>query len=180
MLEPVEDQYQIIGHVVNAHGVKGEVLVQPGFEDPGLFDSLSLLHYQNARGELVPARIERVRLQQKGDRLSFFVKFEHISDRNEATELRGSPLYVHRNKFAVAVEVEQPRDYRSWKACGEDGSPLGTVTAMLENPAHPILGITLEEDGRELLVPFVDEYIVSVDDEAEEIRCRRLDQLAGL
>lgn len=179
MLEPVEDQYQVIGHVVNAHGVKGEVLVQPGFESPDLFDGLSLLHYQNARGELVPARIERFRTQQKGDRLSFFVKFEHISDRNEAAELRGTPLFVHRDKFAV-TEEELPKDYRSWRACGEDGSPIGTVTAMLENPAHPILEITLEADGRELLVPFVDEYIVSVDEKAEEIRCRRLDQLAGL
>lgn len=180
MLEPVEEQYIVIGHVVRSHGVKGEVVVQPAIESPGLFDDLQLVRYRNHRQELVPARIERVRSQQKGNRLSFFVKFEHVSDRNRAEELKGVSLYVRRDKIAF-VEEEKPDSFRflDWEVFDEDGSPVGTVTGIMESPAHPILEVTGEGE-RQWLIPFVDEYVRSVEEETGRILCRRLEQLAGL
>lgn len=180
MLEPVEEQYIVIGHVVRSHGVKGEVVVQPAFESPDLFDDVRMVRYRNRRQELVPARIERVRSQEKGNRLSFFVKFEHVSDRNQAEEVKGVSLFARRDEIAV-VEEEKPDSLRflDWEVCDEDGSPVGTVTGIMENPAHPILEVTGEGE-RQWLIPFVDEYVRAVEEEAGRILCRRLEQLAGI
>lgn len=181
MLEPAEDQYIVIGDVIRSHGIKGEVVVQPAFVDRGLFDDLQLVHYENARRELVPARLERVRAQEKGNRLSFFVKFEHVSDRNQAEEIRGCSLFVHRDKIAHVEEGEEPdfTRYLGWMARDEEGSTLGSVTGILENPAHPILEVTAD-DGEQYLIPLVDEYVASIEEEGRIIHCRRMEQLAGL
>lgn len=181
MLEPAEDQYIVIGEVIRSHGIKGEVVVQPAFVNRGLFDDLHLVHYENARRELVPARLERVRIQEKGNRLSFFVKFEHVSDRNQAEEIRGSALFVHRDKIAHVERSGQPDFTRflGWTVRDEKGSSLGNVTGILENPAHLILEVT-PDDGEQRLIPLVDEYVESVEEEGRTIQCRRLDQLEGL
>jgi 16S rRNA processing protein RimM len=44
-----------------------------------------------------------------------------------------------------------------------DGRDLGVVTEVLENPAHEILVVG------DVLIPFVDEFVGEIDDEANVI-----------
>lgn len=178
MLEPIEDQYVNIGHIVRSHGVKGEVVLRPALELPDLLDRLQLVHIEGARGELVPARIESYRVQQKGKELSFFVKFEHISDRDAAGLIKDSAVYADRSDMP---EEETPSgqpdriDLISFEVYGEE-SLFGTVTGVMESPAHPILEVERVEGGH-LLIPFVEEYVSSVNGQERTITCRRLEQL---
>ena len=87
MLEPIENQYMLIGYIARSHGVKGEVLVISEIEAPALFDEVDLVLLQNERGDLFPARVSSVRVDQQPGRLSFFVKFEHVTDRTQAENL---------------------------------------------------------------------------------------------
>lgn len=178
MLEPIEDQYKQIGYVARSHGVKGEVLILPEIYAPQLFDDIDLAHIQNAGGDLIPVRIESVRVQEKNNRLSFFVKFEHVSDRTQAEELKGFSVYAANDKV-VGMDEDEKQDYTSFEVTDDNGNRIGIVEDIIENPAHLILQITTD-DGQQLLVPFVDEYVVSTDIEKQEIQCQNLDQLAGL
>lgn len=181
MLEPIEDQYQQIGHIARSHGVKGEVLIISLIEAPQLFDEIDLVHIQNARGDLVPARIESSRVQHKKNRLSFFVKFEHVSDRNKAEELKGFPVFVSKDKLQVLKDEFQSDtiDYANYEVVDGEGNQIGSVTAVIQNPAHPILEVTLNNEET-LLVPLVDEYINEIDKEQEVIQCLNLDRLTDL
>jgi len=181
MLEPIEDQYQQIGHIARSHGVKGEVLIISQIEAPQLFDEIDLVHLQNTRGDLTPARIESHRVQQKNKRLSFFVKFEHVSDRNRAEKLKGFPVYIMQDKLEPFLTEDQQHgvDYTGFDIVIKNKSPEGTVTGVMQNPAHLILEIALT-DGKQLLVPFVDEYVQAVDEEQSIIKCQNLDQLTDL
>ncbi len=179
MLEPIEDQYKKIGYIARSHGVKGEVLIISRIGAPQLFDEIELAHIQNARGDLVPARIESVRAQQKNNRLSFFVKFEHVTDRNQAEQLKDLPVYVSRDKTDGLVDEEKQVDLNSFDVVDEQGTRIGTVQDIIENPAHPILEV-ITEDDRTLLIPMVDHYVVSVDEEQETVKCHNINQLADL
>jgi 16S rRNA processing protein RimM len=179
MLEPIENQYKQIGYIARSHGVQGEVLIIPDIYAPTLFDAIDLVHLTNARGDLVPARIESVRVQEKNNRLSFFVKFEHVTDRTQAKNLKSSAVYADREIVESLLDPDDiPLDLTSFDVWADD-IEIGSVEAMLQNPAHPILQVlTTEQD--ELLIPVVEEYVAEVDEENQKIRCINLHQLKEL
>lgn len=179
MLEPIEDQYQLIGHIARSHGVDGVVLILSEINAPQLFDDIDLVHIQNARGDLIPARIESARVQQKHNRLSFFVKFEHVTDRNQAEALKSFPVYVSREKIAPLPAEDTAADFISFEVTDENDNRIGEVSGIIENPAHLILEVSTG-DQQQLLIPFVDEYVFSTDEQQQIIRCRNLAQLADL
>ncbi|GAA5523205.1 ribosome maturation factor RimM [Aliifodinibius salicampi] len=179
MLESIEDQYQRIGYIARSHGVQGEVLIIPEMYAPTLFDTFDLVRIENARGDLTPARIESVRVQEKNNRLSFFVKFEHVTDRTQAEQLKQHAVFADRKKVEPFIDREEsPVDIRSFTV-QVNNYRIGTVKNIIDNPAHPILEVAM--DGNEkLLIPYVDEYITAVDEKAQQIQCQNLDQLKGL
>lgn len=180
MLEPIENQYLLIGHINRSHGVHGEVLIISDVQAPTLFDEIDVVHLQNSRGDLVPARIESVRVQEKQNRLSFFVQFEHVADRNEAEQLKNFPVYVDRETAQNLIDhSETPVDYTTFQVHDENDTYFGEVELTIDNPAHTILQVATKDD-RQLLIPFVDEYIISLDEHEKIIRCQNLDQLEGL
>ena len=179
MLQPIYEQYFEVGYIARSHGVKGEVLINTEIESPELFNDVDLVHIKNTRGDLIPARIESVRVQEKNNRLSFFVKFEHVSDRNQAEKLKNFPVYVDRDivsRFPGMGDDEPLPDFVSFEVLDENERYVGKVTGVMENPAHLILEINTEHGSR-LLVPFVDEYVLATDEETSTITCRNLSQL---
>ncbi|MFH5832297.1 ribosome maturation factor RimM [Halalkalibaculum sp. DA3122] len=180
MLEPIENQYLLIGRINRSHGVHGEVLIISDVPAPTLFDEINLVHLQNSRGDLIPARIESARAEEKQNRLSFFVQFEHVTDRNEAEQLKNSAVYVNRDAAEPLIDSsEVPADYSGFQVYDEKGQHLGQVDLTIDNPAHPILQVATT-DGRQLLIPCVDEYIRAFDEENQKVECKNLDQLEGL
>lgn len=178
MLEPIENQYTRIGQISRSHGVQGDVLIIPDIYAPTLFDVLDLVHIENARGELVPARVESVRVQEKNNRLSFFVKFEHVSDRTQAENLKNLVVYADHEIVESLLDSDEMVDLTSFNVWA-DGNHIGSVDGMMETPAHPILQVTTTEQ-KELLIPVVDEYVAEVDEEKQKIQCKNLHQLEEL
>src|SRR5699024_4041103 len=179
MLESIENQYQRIGHIARSHGVQGDVLIIPDRYAPTLFDSLDLVRIKNTRGDLIPARIESVRVQEKDNRLSFFVKFEHVTDRTQADRLKQLAVYINRDLLKSESAQEDGLTDLTAFEIWVDNRSIGTVESVIQNPAHPILQVVTEE-GEQLLMPFVDEYVAAVDEERERLQCRNLEQLKGL
>lgn len=179
MLEPIENQYKKIGYISRSHGVQGEVLIIPDVYAPTLFDALDLVRIETARGDLVPARIESVRVQEKNNRLSFFVKFEHVTDRTEAEGLKNFPVYADRDTVENLLGSDGlPTDLTTFEVWADD-THYGSVEGVIDSAAHPILEV-LTEQQEDLLIPLVEEYIVDIDEDSKHIQCKNLDRLRGL
>lgn len=179
MLESVDDQYKKIGYIARSHGVQGEVLIIPERYAPTLFDSLDLVRIEDARGDLLPARIESVRAQEKNNRLSFFVKFEHVTDRTQAESLKQFAVFVEREAVDELVDEEDDWERLVSFDIMLNDLQAGTVVGVIANPAHPILDVRTPEQDQ-LLIPFVEEYVVEVDKNKQQIQCINLDQLTKL
>lgn len=178
MLESIEHQYRQIGHIARSHGVQGDVLIIPDMYAPTLFDSLDLVRIENTRGDLIPARIESVRVQEKNNRLSFFVKFEHVTDRTQAEQLKQFAVYANRDQVDHLLDREDDSpDVSSFEVWADD-TRIGSVEGIIQNPAQAILEVSIE--NHKLLIPFVDEYIAAVDEDRQRLHCQNLEQLKGL
>ena len=179
MLESIEHQYRKIGHIARSHGVQGDVLIIPESYVPTLFDSLDLVRIENTRGDLIPARIESVRVQEKNNRLSFFVKFEHVTDRTQAEQLKQLAVYASREQVKDLLDQQDDSlavtSFEVW----QDDNKVGSVTNIIQNPAQAILEVETGSQ-EQLLIPFVDEYITAVDEKRQRLQCQNLDQLKGL
>lgn len=89
--------------------------------------------------------------------------FDEIPSIDQAEKLVGH--------FALVSCEDLPEGWNEgeWALSGfevrlDDGSFVGTVSEVAENPAHPLLVVRNEAD-EEILIPLVDEFIVSVDAE---------------
>ena len=86
------DEYLVIGEIVKAQGVKGEVKVRPITCDPSRFEGLSRVFFKDAAGEYAPVKIKVSRV----DPDAVYLTVRGHSDRTEAEKLRGQLLYVDR------------------------------------------------------------------------------------
>ena len=154
-----------MGYIKGAFGIKGWVKVAADTEYAD-----SLLDYPEWRltkgGNVQIAEIEAGKVA--GDELQ--VKFAHINDRDAAALLRGYTIEVPREQFEPTEEGEYYwADLIGMAVKNRDGINLGEVINLMETGAHDIL-VVRGEHG-EKLIPFVDQFIDSVDNENRQITC---------
>jgi len=105
-----------------------------------------------------------------------------VVNRDLAEGLRGAAVHVSRARFPVLADDE----YYWVDLIGLDvenlhGEPLGRVADMMDNGAHPILRVVVSTEGAEtgamnaedtpaeLLIPFVDQFVKTVDQPGRKI-----------
>jgi 16S rRNA processing protein RimM len=170
--------FQKVGTIVKAHGLKGEVLINVEVDLPELLEEQNLFYINNQRGDLEPRRVEKSYLANKKGRPSFFVKFESVDDRAQAERLVRRGIHVADNRYdqMMLPDSDMPGDELiGYVILDENDRNCGEVVDVLESPAHLILHIA--SDGGPYMIPYVDEYIMSVDDDQVMIHCRNLQPL---
>ena len=151
----------VIGRVGRPHGIRGELTIEPRTDEPAArFASGRTILTENA--SLV---IERSAFQ--GKRL--IVKFTGIDDRNAAESLRGTWLEIERD---LDERPDDPDEYYDTALMGlraiyPGGAELGVVREVLHLPGQDVIAI--DSSGVEILVPFVREFVLSVDLERGEM-----------
>ena len=153
-----------LGKVAKKFSFKGELLLYLDTDQPELYEDLESVFV--ALGDnLVPFFIERSALH-KGDFLR--VKFEDVNSEDDAEELLGAELYLplkmlpklEGNKFyfheVIGFSIEDKRL-----------GFVGTIRAVNDSAAQALF--EAERDGKEILVPLVDHFIVEVDRKGKRV-----------
>ena len=133
--------------VAGAHGVKGELRLK-------LFgDSAEGL---KAHERLFVGGIERRLLEVREGGKAAVARFEEISDRSAAEQLRGSLVEVDRSALPPLEQGEYYyADLIGLPCVDREGEPVGTVAAVENFGAGDLLEVELE-GGRRSLIPFRD------------------------
>jgi len=151
-----------VGRVIRAHGIQGEVIVYRFGDTDEMLAPGSELRF----GEGDPA-VSRVVVEAHRHGRDWRVRFEGVSDRNAAEALRGTWLFVSRDRLP---ELPEGSFYR-FQLVGlavrtEDGKALGRVEEILEAGPHDVCVVRGAEG--EVLIPAVDP-LVRVDLERGEM-----------
>lgn len=171
------DSFLPVGSIVKAHGLDGEVVVDPVIGSPEQLEDQKLFYIRNQRGDWIPVSVESGKLRQKGFKTSFFVKFEQVADRNAAESMRGQEIYLPADAIDIATDDESnPQSYIGYSVLSDEGEIYGEIIDVLENPAHPIIEVS--GDYGHFMIPMVSAYIVNIDEEKHHIIGRNLEQLA--
>jgi 16S rRNA processing protein RimM len=157
-----------VGRIASAHGLRGELAVDPLTDVPDRFASGSTL-ILTARGSaprsVVISRSRPLSSRHK-DRL--LVSLQGIEDRTAAEALRGAILEVDAAAVPPAPEGSWYHyDLVGCRCTDRRAGELGEVVEVIEGGGGDLLRVVAPgsdgEPGRELLLPFVDAYLTEVD-----------------
>jgi 16S rRNA processing protein RimM len=146
-----------LGVVAGAHGVKGLVKVKPFTEAPeGLAAYGPLRDESGSRSWPVVYKGE-----MKGQAL---LALEGVGDRDQAQALRGTRLYVERDRLPPPEEegAYYHADLVGLRAERPDGAPLGEVLAVQNYGAGDLLEVGQDRKSS-VLYPFTAEVVPEVD-----------------
>lgn len=99
---------------------------------------------------------------------TYLVFFEGITDADQAESLVDSFCLVKNTGFAFDdLQEAESEELEGMTVEDEVFGPLGILTAVLENPGQTL--IEVQNDARELLIPYVDEFVKEVNYETRNI-----------
>lgn len=178
----------IVGRIVKSHGIRGEVVVDVRTDSPEeRFAPGSQLTVALARktfsSSTLPSELTVTTARVHSGRM--LVRFAEVNNRDTADTLRGAHLVVDSDDLApldaddefydhelIGLNVLlQPRDEAGQPISDStDLADIGTVTEIMHTPAGEILAIATTDavviEGKELLVPFIEQFVPHIDIEA--------------
>ena len=137
------------GRIVNTHGVRGEVRIQPWADSPDFLAGFKRLYIDGSPIEIISARRHKSII---------IAAFDGVSDVESAIKLKNKTVFIDRADILLEEGRHFVADIIGLRAQdAETGVALGTVTDVLALPANSVYVI---KGAREILVPAVDEFIV--------------------
>jgi 16S rRNA processing protein RimM len=167
----VPDDLIQVGHISGAYGLRGGIRVTPYSADA---DALLNVKTWWLDKPVLRAVTVRNAKYHSGDVTATLVE---LADRNEAEALKGATVQVSRADFPALPEDEfYWTDLIGMDAVNLQGEALGKVADMMSNGPQSILRLVIAADpavpgakAEERLVPFVDQFVKNVDQQARLI-----------
>ncbi|HXS54401.1 MAG TPA: ribosome maturation factor RimM [Usitatibacter sp.] len=151
-----------MGRIVGAFGVQGWVKVKPYTERPEGLARYASWMVETADGWREMA-VEEFELHAKGP----VARLAGCGDRTAAQRLAGCEVAVPREALGeAAAGTLYQGDLEGYEVRSEDGRSLGTVDGFVETPGASVMVV---KGGIERLIPFIAQYVTSVDLEARRI-----------
>lgn len=165
----IPDDLVLVGHVTGAFGVQGWVRIKPYSADAD-----AMLHAK-AWWLDKPDLHDVEMMQAKTHGEDVVARLMGVADRNAAEALKGATVQIRRSHFPPLANDEYYWiDLIGLTVGNLQGEHLGVVTDLMDNGAHPILRVvapamTCTEKPKEWLIPFVDQFVKTVDQESKKI-----------
>ncbi len=155
-MEP--ERMVVVGALGAAHGVRGALRLMSDLETPGIIAPGQELWVEAPRGgrwmELLSASPYK-----KG----FLVTLAGVTDRDQAAALSGCRVSAPRSRFPEPGEGSYYWfDIIGLSVFTSAGQPLGSIREIIPTGSNDVY-VTVDEAGRETLVPALERVLVSVD-----------------
>ena len=155
-----------VARIGKPHGIRGEVTVEVFTDSPdtrfaqgNVVDVVSVSKTQSSFSHLT---VEKARWNNK----ILLLKFEEFSDRNTAESLRNYELYAQADDPLDEDEGWYADELIGFSVYKDEitSTKIGEVTDLITGAAQDLLQVQLS-DGREVLIPFVEEIVPEIDED---------------
>lgn len=168
---PISDDLVMVGYISGAYGLNGWVRIKPYSSDAD-----ALLHAKTwwlDKPDFHDVEMRQAKVHS-GDVVA---QLMGVAGRDAAEALKGAAVQISRSYFPPLSDDEfYWVDLIGLEVENLQGERLGVVQDLMDNGAHPILRVGQPEvpdpEGKarqELLIPFVDHFVKTVDQKAKKI-----------
>lgn len=158
--------YHGVGWVKSAHGIRGEVFIRlaAGTADwLGNTKSLLLVGPDSTQKQCT---FQFIRPHKDG----LIVKFREITDRNQAESVCKYKVYLSESAMVSApgepIFLNQIKGFTVIDQAN-DSKAVGAITGFASNGPQDLLKV--DSQGKEVLIPFVEAFIVNIDFDKKEV-----------
>ena len=161
-------EFITVGTVVNAHGIRGEVKVNPLGYDPAFIADFETLYIG---GEAVKIKAARVHKN------TVLLTLPGVEDMDAALALKGRSVAIRRTDAELPEGEFFDEELQGMTVLDDEtGETLGTLRRVLHYPAHDVYEV---KGAKEYLIPAVPEvFIASVDADGGVMRVKMQKGLA--
>lgn len=146
------------GKIINTHGIRGEVKVQPWTDSPDFFSQIPCVYINSAPFKITAARTHKNFV---------LMKLEGIDTINDAEKLKNSVVYADRDDVRLEENQYFIQDVIGFEVYDNRlSSTIGTIKSVMELPASNVFVISGEN---EVMVPAVAEFVRQIDYENRRV-----------
>ena len=162
-------EFITVGTVVNAHGIRGEVKVNPSGFDPEFIAGFKILYIG---GRAVQVRAARVH------KSTVLLALPGVDTMDDALALKGKAVAIRRTDARLPKGQYFEAELEGCTVLDDaTGEALGKLDKVLHYPAHKVYQV--RGGAHEYLIPAVPGvFIAAIDPEAETIRVHMMKGLA--
>lgn len=158
-----------VGAVVNAHGIRGEVKVNPAGFDPEFIASFKTLYIGGQPVKVISARVHKS---------TVLLALPGVATMDDALALKGKTVSIRRTGAKLPKGQYFDAELEGCTVLDDaTGEELGKLDKVLHYPAHKVYQV--RGSAHEYLIPAVPEvFIASADPDAGIIRVHMMKGLA--
>ena len=154
----INDCYYL-GKITKRHGFKGNVIIHLDTDEPELYDTLEAVYIEQD-GALVPFFFETSQPYQ-GTKL--LVKFEDVED-EDVDRLINRSLYLPLKSLPKLTGTDfYYNEVIGFTIYDQSNTEVGTIKAVNDSAAQAYFEV--EAQGKQILIPMIDEWILEVNRE---------------
>lgn len=149
----MENKILEIGKVVNTHGIRGELKIQPWCDDPSIFNELEYIYIDGKKFNITRSRFHKA---------CEIVAVEGINNINEAEILKNKTVTIEREMLGELPEgTYYIADILGLDVKTTDGKYLGIVDNVISTGSNDVYEVK-REGKKPLLLPVIDDVIDEV------------------
>ena len=163
-------QFLEAGKIVNSHGIRGELKIQPWCDSAEFLTGIDTLYIDGKPMKVISSRVH------KNCVLSVI---EGINSINDAEKYINKIVYINRDDAIIDEDSYFIQDLIG--LCVYDlrlKREIGRVKEILNMPASDVYVISAE-DGEEIMIPSVEEFVKEIDLEKELITVETIEGMYG-
>lgn len=136
------------GKIVNTHGIKGEVKIQPWADSPEFIQGLPHIYIDSKPVRIVSSRIHKGHL---------IAHLEGVCDIDSAIKLKNKMIFTKRDDIQLDKGEFFIQDIIGLTIKTDEGETLGVLEDILNMPTQDIYVV---KGDREYLIPDVSDFIL--------------------
>lgn len=151
----MRNEFLELGKIVNTHGIRGEVKIQPWCDDPAIFDELEYIYIGNEK-----YYIERSRFHKNCE----IVKLDGIDDINRAELFRNKIVTIEREALGELPEgTYYMVDILGLPVKTSEETVLGVIDDIIKTGSNDVYVLRETFNGKQILIPVIDSVVKKVD-----------------
>ena len=150
----MKQKYLECGKITGTHGIRGEVRVHPWCDSPEFLTKFKTL-YTDKSGT-------SIKVSARSHKNMVIMKIDGVDTIELAERLRNTVIYIDRDDASLSDDEVFIQDIIGIEVYDADTNILlGKISDVSQTGANDVWHI--EKDGKEYLIPAIDEVVISVD-----------------
>ena len=147
----MKDDLLEIGKIVNTHGIRGEVKIQPWCDEPELFDELEYLFIEGEKYNIVRNRFHKT---------CQIVQLENVNSIDDAERFKNKIVYINGDALELPEGRYYIADIEGLTVKEQNGRILGVVDEIIKTGSNDVYSLKDTFNKKPVLIPVIEGVVL--------------------